>query len=84
MIHEIHLFMYSEINKILDFPTVILPETIVTKCEGCSDKQKEMARKIIKYLKKYKPNIWMEFVEKYDPDKEYIASYEQSLAQEEA
>lgn len=86
MICEIYLFMYIEINIIFDLFIYldILPEAIATKCEKCSDKQKQMARKISNHLKQYKPDIWTEFIEKYDPDKEHIASYEQFLAQEEA
>ncbi|XP_011860865.1 PREDICTED: ejaculatory bulb-specific protein 3-like [Vollenhovia emeryi] len=61
---------------------LIIPEAIATKCEQCSDKQKQMARKVCKHLKEHRPNIWTEFLERYDPDKEYIAAYEQFLVQE--
>ncbi|KAL0117753.1 hypothetical protein PUN28_008864 [Cardiocondyla obscurior] len=60
-----------------------LPVALATQCENCSDKQKYMARKVSNHLKKNKPNIWAEFLEKYDPDKEYITSFEEFLAQEE-
>ncbi|TGZ52089.1 ejaculatory bulb-specific protein 3-like [Temnothorax longispinosus] len=59
----------------------ILPEAIATKCERCNDKQKQVARKVSNYLKKHRPNTWTEFLEIYDPDKKYIASYEQFLTQ---
>lgn len=61
-----------------------LPDAIATTCERCSEKQKQMARKICNYLKEHKPNTWKEFLERYDPDKKYIASYEQFLAQAKA
>jgi len=41
-----------------------------------------MARKITNYLKEHKPNIWAEFLERFDPNKEYIAAFEQFLIQE--
>lgn len=40
-----------------------------------------MARKICNYLKEHKPNTWTAFLERYDPDKKHIASYEEFLAQ---
>lgn len=43
-----------------------------------------MIRRVSNHLKNNKPNIWAELLEKYDPDKEYIAAYEQFLAQGEA
>ncbi|KYN04432.1 PREDICTED: ejaculatory bulb-specific protein 3-like [Cyphomyrmex costatus] len=60
----------------------ILPDIIVTSCEKCSEKQKYTARKIINYLKENKPNIWTEFLEMYDPDKERTASLEQFLIED--
>ncbi|XP_039308729.1 ejaculatory bulb-specific protein 3-like [Solenopsis invicta] len=58
-----------------------LPDAIATTCEKCSEKQKQTARKIIKYLKEHKPNIWAEFLERYDPDEEHVAFYKEFLAQ---
>jgi len=55
---------------------------ILTSCEKCTEKQKYTARKIINYMKEHKPNIWAEFVEMYDPDKERIVSLEQFLIED--
>jgi len=60
----------------------ILPDVIATSCEKCSEKEKYMARKITNYLKEHKPNIWTECLKRFDPNKEYIASFEQFLIQE--
>ncbi|KYM85077.1 Ejaculatory bulb-specific protein 3 [Atta colombica] len=60
----------------------ILPDMILTSCEKCTEKQKYTARKIINYMKEHKSNIWAEFVEMYDPDKERIASLEQFLIED--
>ncbi|EFN64585.1 Ejaculatory bulb-specific protein 3 [Camponotus floridanus] len=59
----------------------ILPEAVATICEKCNLKQRQGARKIGNHLKKYKPELWTRFLEKYDPNKEYVANFEQFLAQ---
>ncbi|KYN28721.1 PREDICTED: ejaculatory bulb-specific protein 3-like [Trachymyrmex cornetzi] len=60
----------------------ILPDMILTSCEKCTEKQKYATRKIISHLKEHKPNIWTEFLEMYDPDKERMASLEQFLVED--
>ncbi|XP_012217526.1 ejaculatory bulb-specific protein 3-like [Linepithema humile] len=59
----------------------ILPEAVATTCEKCNVKQRQMARKIGNYLKNSKPKTWAAFLEKYDPNKKYIATFEQFLVQ---
>lgn len=58
-----------------------LPEAVATACEKCNLKQRQGARKISNHLKEHRPELWAAFLEKYDPNKEYIADFEQFLAQ---
>ncbi|XP_036140463.1 ejaculatory bulb-specific protein 3 [Monomorium pharaonis] len=60
---------------------LILPDAIATSCEKCNGKQKQTARKIIRHLKERKPNIWAAFLERYDPNEEYVAFYKEFLTQ---
>ncbi|KAL6267051.1 hypothetical protein P5V15_000127 [Pogonomyrmex californicus] len=62
---------------------LILPDALATQCERCTEKQKYMARKISNYLREHKPDTWTAFLEKFDPDKMYIASFKQFLDQTE-
>ena len=87
MIHEIlYIFIHWDkwISWFIDISWFvdILPDMILTSCEKCTEKQKYTARKIINYMKEHKPNIWAEFVEMYDPDKERIVSLEQFLIED--
>lgn len=45
-----------------------------TKCSKCSEKQKQNAKKILKFLHENEPGYCKELREKYDPDGKY---YEQ-------
>lgn len=58
-----------------------LPEAVATICEKCNLKQRQAARKIGNHLKERRPELWAEFLEKYDPNKEYITNFEQFLTQ---
>ncbi|KAL6444088.1 hypothetical protein ACFW04_001795 [Cataglyphis niger] len=60
-----------------------LPEAVATACEKCNLKQRQGARKISNYLKEHKPELWTAFLEKYDPNKEYIANFKEFLEVEE-
>lgn len=59
----------------------ILPEAMATNCEKCTVKQRQIAGKISSHLKHHKPEVWATFVEKYDPSKQYVATFEKFLAQ---
>ncbi|KAK7867539.1 hypothetical protein R5R35_009436 [Gryllus longicercus] len=56
-----------------------LPEAIRTGCERCTDKQKELARYVIRFLREHKPQEWASIVSKYDPTGELRAKYEHFL-----
>lgn len=58
-----------------------LPEAIATICEKCNLKQRLAARKIGNHLKDHRPDLWADFLEKFDPDKKYITKFEEFLAQ---
>lgn len=50
-----------------------------TDCSKCSEKQKEGAEKVIKFMYKNKPDDWKQLQEKYDPDNTYYKKYEKTL-----
>lgn len=64
-------------NYDTNFCIGILPEAMTTSCEKCNARQRQIARKISTYLKEQKPEIWTKFVEKYDPKRKYITSFEE-------
>ncbi|XP_069685971.1 uncharacterized protein [Periplaneta americana] len=49
-------------------------------CEKCTEKQKEGADKVIKFLYKNKPEMWKELVAKYDPEGVYVKKHEAELS----
>ena len=51
--------------------TELLPDALQTECSKCSDKQKEGAKKVVKFLMEEKPDMWKEIQGKYDPDGTY-------------
>ncbi|RZF46184.1 hypothetical protein LSTR_LSTR015517 [Laodelphax striatellus] len=53
-----------------------IPDALKTGCTKCSQKQKDGAQKVIKWLVQKKPELWKEVVEKYDPSGEYTKKYE--------
>ncbi|KAL3289141.1 hypothetical protein HHI36_003579 [Cryptolaemus montrouzieri] len=56
-----------------------LPEALETGCAQCTEKQKEMGKRVSKFLMTEKPELWNELMEKYDPDKKYRTMYEEKL-----
>ncbi|XP_069685970.1 uncharacterized protein [Periplaneta americana] len=54
-------------------------DALETDCAKCSDKQKEGARKVLKFLYKNKPDMWKELSAKYDPKGEYEKKHEAEL-----
>ncbi|XP_014475964.1 PREDICTED: ejaculatory bulb-specific protein 3-like [Dinoponera quadriceps] len=61
----------------------VLPEAVATRCEKCTLAQKQMARKISFHLKEYKPDTWLVFVKKFDPNGIHITAFEDFLKQQE-
>lgn len=55
----------------------VLPEGIQTNCAKCSDKQRTMARKVLKHLIDNEPEVWKELEEKYDPTGTYRKQYKE-------
>lgn len=56
-----------------------LPMALEDGCEKCTDKQKAVGEKVIKFLINEKPQLWEELVEKYDPEKKFRTKYEDRL-----
>lgn len=56
--------------------TEAIPEAIKDDCASCSDKQKEGARKVIRFLHDKKPKAWEAVLMKYDPRGDYREKYE--------
>ncbi|XP_011866527.1 PREDICTED: ejaculatory bulb-specific protein 3 [Vollenhovia emeryi] len=55
-----------------------LPDALLSGCDKCSDKQKDMAEKVINHLKTKRSRDWDRLVAKYDPQSEYKKRYEKS------
>nr|ANA75023.1 putative chemosensory protein 5 [Ectropis obliqua] len=58
-----------------DFKKVI-PDAVKTKCEKCSDKQKELIRIVVKAMQEKLPELWQELVKKEDPNGQYKGAFE--------
>lgn len=56
-----------------------LPDAIENKCEGCSEKQKLGAEKVMKFLIQNHSDIWKQLEEKYDPQEVYRQRYTELL-----
>lgn len=61
--------------------TDAIPDAIQSECGPCSEKQKEGAKKVIKFLHDKKPKVWDEVMNKYDPQGTYRAKYEKEYKQ---
>nr|AWT23272.1 CSP3 [Hycleus cichorii] len=57
----------------------ILPDALQSKCEKCSEKQKEGSKKVIRHLYKNRRSDWDKLAAKYDPNGEYIKAYGDEL-----
>jgi len=55
--------------------TGVLPDALATKCEGCSEKQKEGSQKVIRFMIDNKSDMWTELEAKYDPQGSYRQIY---------
>ena len=70
------MFLNFFINYKLFIITGLLPEAIETMCDKCTKIQKSNARKVLKYMRENRPDIWDLFVEKYDPTGKYLKNFE--------
>lgn len=52
-----------------------LPDALENNCGKCTPKQKDGAKKVIKYLVKNKPDIWEKALKKFDPQGIYMTKY---------
>jgi dsDNA-binding SOS-regulon protein len=53
----------------------VLHEALETECAKCSEHQKEVVKKVIKFLAQNKRDVWNELKQKYDPDGKYVNKY---------
>ncbi|XP_050463663.1 allergen Tha p 1-like [Cataglyphis hispanica] len=60
----------------------VLSEALETECAKCSDHQKEVAKKAIKFLVNNKRDMWNELKAKYDPEGKFTKKYEDLAAKE--
>jgi hypothetical protein len=56
-----------------------IKDALQTECSKCSEKQKEQAEKVIRFLYTKQPEQWKQLQEKYDPDNTYVTKYKDVL-----
>ncbi|XP_031367121.1 ejaculatory bulb-specific protein 3-like [Apis dorsata] len=61
-----------------------LPDALENECSPCSEKQKEIADKVVQFLIDNKPEIWVLLEAKYDPTGAYRQHYLQNRVKEES
>lgn len=61
------------------FISGILPEALHTNCARCTEKQKTVALRTIKRLRKEYPKVWIQLSDLWDPTGEYIQKFEDSF-----
>ncbi|XP_067003796.2 ejaculatory bulb-specific protein 3-like [Anabrus simplex] len=54
-----------------------LPDALATECKKCTDKQKEKAEKVIKWIIENNADAWKKLKAKWDPTGEYTKKYEE-------
>ncbi|KAG8330688.1 ejaculatory bulb-specific protein 3-like [Homalodisca vitripennis] len=59
-----------------------LPDALQNECAKCSDKQKEGARKVLKFLIEKKKSVFETLEKKYDPEGVYRNKYQELAAKE--
>lgn len=79
-IYRIILLTYIILIKI----TENLPDALENECSPCSEKQKEIADKVVQFLIDNKPEIWVVLEAKYDPTGAYRQHYLQNRVKEES
>ncbi|KAK9877417.1 hypothetical protein WA026_018530 [Henosepilachna vigintioctopunctata] len=57
----------------------LLPGALETGCEKCSESQKALGSKALRYLVKEKPKLWEELMDKFDSEKKYRTKYADKL-----
>ncbi|XP_032664245.1 ejaculatory bulb-specific protein 3-like [Odontomachus brunneus] len=60
----------------------VLKEALETQCEKCNDHQKEVVKKVVKFLSEKKQDIWRDLKAKYDPEGKYSVNYEEMARKE--
>lgn len=58
----------------------VLPDALATECSKCSEKQREVTEKVIKFLVDNKPEMWKKLSKKYDPEGVYRNKYEKEAS----
>lgn len=56
-----------------------LPEALATRCAKCTDKQKQLAKKLAQEVRRTHPDLWKELVTYYDPDGKYREAFQDFL-----
>nr|AHX37222.1 chemosensory protein 8 [Conogethes punctiferalis] len=64
-----------EVKKVKDK----LPEALATRCAKCTDKQKQIGKKLAQEVKNKRPELWKELVAHYDPDGKYQDAFQDYL-----
>lgn len=59
-----------------------LPDGLQTDCSKCSEKQKDGAIKVIKYLVKNRRPIFDELSDKFDKDRTYLNRHKEEFEKE--
>lgn len=60
--------------------TEVIPETLHTSCGKCTNKQKQLIKKVIGAVMERHPEAWKQITEKYDPDNKYKESFNKFIA----
>ncbi|XP_003689825.1 ejaculatory bulb-specific protein 3-like [Apis florea] len=61
-----------------------LPDALANECSACSEKQKEIADKVVQFLIDNKPEVWVLLEAKYDSTGAYRQHYLQNRVKEES
>ncbi|XP_013136972.1 PREDICTED: ejaculatory bulb-specific protein 3-like [Papilio polytes] len=64
-----------EVKKIKDK----IPEVLETKCDKCTDKQKQIGKVLVKQVQKTHPELWDELKKLYDPQGKYQKEFQMFL-----
>ncbi|XP_018327654.1 ejaculatory bulb-specific protein 3 [Agrilus planipennis] len=59
-----------------------IPEALKNKCGGCSEKQREGAKKVVQFLVKNKPEQFKKLEQLYDPEGNYRRDNKELLEKE--
>ncbi|RLU17415.1 ObirCsp3 [Ooceraea biroi] len=60
----------------------VLGEALETECAKCSEHQREMTKKVIRFLVENKRDVWTALKAKYDPDGKFAQRYEEMARKE--